>query len=76
VKSAVLGCAGLWHGRPGHARRYGRDARATKRLAEDFEGFVLWGGGEREVAGIGQHLPRLHNPVDFVLDRLFFFLFR
>ena len=43
-------------------------------LAEDFQRLVLWRGGEREVAGVGQHLARFHDAVDGVLGGLFLFL--
>ncbi len=39
--------------------------------AEEFEGLVLGSGGEGEVAGVGKHLPRLHDADDFVFGGLF-----
>ena len=44
------------------------------RLAEDFQRLVLGRGGEGEVAGVGQQLAGLHDPVDLVLGRLVFLL--
>ena len=35
--------------------------------AENFQGLVLGRGRKREVAGVGQYLPRLHNLVDLFL---------
>ena len=40
------------------------------RLAEELERLVLRRRGEREVAGVGQHAPRLEDAVDPVLGRL------
>ena len=41
-----------------------------RRVAEDFQGLVLGGGCEGEVAGIGQQLLALHQPVYLVLGGL------
>src|SRR5690606_32936948 len=41
---------------------------------ESLQGLVLRRGGEREIAGVRQHLPRLHQAVDGVLDRFLFLL--
>ena len=38
------------------------------------QGLVLGGGSEGEVAGVGQQLLRLHQPVDLVLGGLLFIL--
>ena len=38
------------------------------RLAEDLQRLVLRGGGEREVAGVGEQPARLHQAVDAVLE--------
>ena len=42
-----------------------------RRVAEDFQGLVLGGGCKGEVAGVGQQLLALHQPVDLVLGGLF-----
>ena len=42
-------------------------------LAEHLQRLVLRRGGEGEIAGVGQHLPRLHDAVDRVLDRFVVF---
>ena len=44
------------------------------RVAEDFQGLVLGGSCEGEVAGVGQQLLALHQPVDLVFGGLVFFL--
>ena len=41
--------------------------------AEDLQGLVLGGRGEGEVAGVGQQLLALHDPIDLVLGGLVFF---
>ena len=45
------------------------------RGAEDLQGLVLRGGGEGEVAGVGQQPARLHEAVDTVLEGLVLLLF-
>ena len=40
------------------------------RLAEHLQRLVLRRGGEGEVAGVRQQLPRLHHAVDLVLEGL------
>src|SRR5687768_1724859 len=42
------------------------------RTAENLQCFVLRGGRECVVAGVGQHLARSHNAVDGVLNGLVF----
>ena len=37
---------------------------------KDLECLVLRCGGEREVAGVGEQLARLHQAVDLILERL------
>ena len=44
------------------------------RGTEDFQRLVLGGGGEGEVAGVGEQLARLHQAVDLVLEGFFFLL--
>ena len=42
-----------------------------QRLAEHLQRLVLGRGGEREVAGVGQHLARRHALLDALVDRVF-----
>ena len=46
----------------------------SDRLAEDLQRLVLRGGGEGEVAGVGQELARFHDAVDLVLECLVVFV--
>ena len=36
-------------------------------FTKDFERLILGRGGKGEIARIGQHLPRFHDPVDLIL---------
>ena len=37
------------------------------RCAKDLERLILGRGGEGKIASVGEHLARLHQPVDLVL---------
>ena len=50
------------------------DAAFSERRAEHLQRLVLRRGREGEVAGVGEDLPRFHDPVDRVFDRLVLFL--
>ena len=43
-------------------------------FTKDFQRLILGSGGKREVARIGQHFPRFHDPVNLILERLLVFV--
>ena len=45
-----------------------RASTRARRVAEHLQRLVLRGGGEGEVAGVGEHLPRLHPLLQRIID--------
>ena len=59
---------GLLHGVAVEGQVADRAVGLRIRGAEDLEGLVLGGGGEGEVARVGQQLLGLHQAVDLILE--------